>query len=327
VLAYQLGDYTGPENLTLVTLPDPEAAEGELLVEVEAIGLNFYDELMTRGLYQHRPPPPIVPGSEVAGTVRSAPNGCGFAVGDHVAGFVLQGGFATQVTLPIVAAVHVPDGVSSVTAAAATVNYHTAEFALVRRARLEQAENVLVMGAAGAVGAAAVQVAVRHGASVVAGLRRIPDGQPRMPGVVGSLELSEGFAARIREMLSGQGVDVVFDPVGGWLTEEALRALRPEGRLIVIGFAAGEIPKIRANRLLLNNISVIGAGMGAFLDVDTALLGRQAEVINPWLADGSLQPLVAQVVPFTELPAALSAVGQGMAGGKVVVELGIATAH
>ena len=317
--AFQLGDYVGPQGLLLVELPDPVAGPDDLLIEVEAIGLNFYDELMTRGLYQYRPEPPVVPGSEVAGTVLSAPEGSDFAVGDRAAGFLIAGGFASRVVLSASAAVHVPDGVSSVVAAGATVNYHTAEFSLTARARLKESETVLVLGASGALGAATIQIAARHGATVVAGFRSVPGGKAHIDGTVGSVELSEGYANRVREMVGA--VDVVFDPIGGWLTEEGLRTLRPGGRLLVVGFAAGDIPKIRTNRLLLNNIALLGAALGTYLEVDAETMRAQAAFINPGLADGSLRPRISRVVPFTDLPAALAEVGQGRAGGKIVVEL------
>jgi NADPH:quinone reductase len=322
VRAYQLTEYGGVQSLTEVDVASPEPGPNELLVDVEAIGLNFYDELMTRGLYQHRPELPVVPGSEVAGTVAQAPAGSGFGVGDRVAGFVLDGGFASRARVPVGAAVHMPAEISAVTAAAATVNYHTSEFALSHRARLTAGEYVLVLGATGALGTAAVQVAANHGAHVIAGARRaIAGDHPVLRAAAATVELAPGFAAGVREMTDGRGVDVVFDPVGGWLTEEATRALRVEGRLLIVGFATAEVPRIRANRLLLNNVTAVGAGMGAFIASDPGLLGRQAKILNRWLVERRIEPHIARVTGFEELPAALADIGQGRAGGKVVVEL------
>ena len=168
--AFQLQDYTGPSGLVPTEVPAPEPGPEEVLVDVRAIGVNFPDLLMTRGHYQHKPPPPVVPGCEVAGVVRSAPPGSGYAEGDRVAAFVWQGGFAEQVAVPLESLVHVPDAVDLEAAAAMVVNYHTVHFALARRGGVRPGETVLVMGAAGGIGTAAVQVALGLGATVVAGV-------------------------------------------------------------------------------------------------------------------------------------------------------------
>jgi NADPH:quinone reductase len=318
--AYQLVSYDGPDGLRLVDVPAPVPGPDDLLVDVSAIGINYPDLLLTRGQYQLRPELPCIPGCEIAGTVRQAPAGSAWRSGDHVSAFVWQGGFAEQALIPMATAARVPDEVGAVVAAASTVNYHTVLFALDRRARLTAGERVLVLGAAGGIGTAAIQIARGLGATVVAGVAT--DDQVAVAEKAGAdevLVLEPGFAARVRA--GGRGVDLVVDPVGDWLFDEALRCLEPEGRLAVIGFAAGQIPTVAVNRLLLRNVAVIGAAFGAFLDREPALVGRQAERIFSLAEQGFVNPPVDRVVGFDALPQTLEALGRGEVRGKAVVSL------
>ena len=317
--ALVLSEYDGPKALKIVDVEVPRRAADELLVEVRSIGINFPDLLFVKGQYQHRPDPPVVPGCEIAGVVVDAPAESGFLVGDHVAAFIWDGGFAEYARVPLRQAVPIPEHVSFAEAAGGLVNNHTAHFALARRGRTTPGDVVFVLGAAGGVGTAALQVATGLGARVIAGVSR-PDraSVARAAGAAEVIVLKEGFAAEVREMTGGRGVDVVVDPVGGWLSGEALRALAPEGRLMVVGFAAGEIPQVRFNRLLLRNISVMGVAFGAFIDLEPALMPAQAVALDEMSRRGIVRPQIDTQFAFEEIPEALARLDAGDIAGKAV---------
>ena len=322
--AFELGDYSGPGGLTLIQAETPRPADNEVLLKVEAVGVNFPDLLMTKGQYQHKPALPVVPGCEVAGTIVEAPDGSGWRAGDRAAAFVWQGGFAEQAVVPMNSLVPIPDSVSFETAAAMVVNYHTVHFALSRRGSLAPGETVLVMGAAGGIGTAAIQVAKGLGARVVAGVSAAHRAHiAEAAGADETVVLEEGFASAIRDKTGGRGVDAVLDPVGDWLFDEAIRSLAPEGRLLVVGFAAGRIPAIKVNRLLLRNISVAGAAFGAFLEVDPTLMKEQAESLDRMIAAGVVNPYVGARFDFEDLPGALDRLDRGEIEGKAVVLTGL----
>ncbi|MFV9431733.1 NADPH:quinone oxidoreductase family protein [Rhodococcus aetherivorans] len=321
--AFELGDYTGPGGLTLTQAETPHPADNEVLLKVEAVGVNFPDLLMTKGQYQHKPALPVVPGCEVAGTIVEAPDGSGWRAGDRAAAFVWQGGFAEQAVVPVNSLVRIPDSVGFDTAAAMVVNYHTVHFALSRRGGLAPGETVLVMGAAGGIGTAAIQVAKGLGARVVAGVSGAHRAHiAEAAGADETVVLEGGFASVIRDKTGGRGVDVVLDPVGDWLFEEAVRSLAPEGRLLVVGFAAGKIPALKVNRLLLRNISVVGAAFGAFLEVDPTLMKEQAESLDRMIAAGVVAPYMGARFEFEDLPGALDRLDRGEIEGKAVVLTG-----
>ncbi len=318
--AFQLHDYIGPDGLRLVQLDPPVPGEGELLLKCEAIGVNFPDLLMTKGQYQYRPELPVVPGCEVAGCVISAPAGSGWKVGDRVAAFVWQGSFAEFVVAPLNSVARIPDSVGFDFAAATVVNYHTVHFGLASRGQLQPGETVLVMGAAGGIGTAAVQVARGLGARVIAGVA--DQTQVEVAQAAGASEvvvLDEGFSAVLKGMTDGRGVDVVVDPLGAWLFDEAVRGLAPGGRLLVVGFAAGGIPSIKVNRLLLRNISVVGVAFGAFLSVDPTLMKKQSGSLDSMISKGILEPYVGSRFGFDELPRALQMLDRGEIRGKGIV--------
>lgn len=320
--AYVLSEYTGPAGLTLTEVDAPTPSAGELLLDVHSVGVNFPDLLMTRGQYQHRPELPVVPGCEIAGTVLSAPEGSGWAPGDRAAAFVWEGGFAEQTVVPLDAVVRIPDGVGFDFAAGMVVNYHTVHFALARRGNLQPGETVLVMGAGGGVGTAAIQVAAGLGARVIAGVSSADRVDIAVAaGAAETIVLEPGFSAEIRERTSGRGVDMVLDPVGDWLFDESVRALAPEGRVIVVGFAAGQIPSIKVNRLLLRNVGVLGAAFGAFVGLDPELMRTQARSLDRMIADGVVDPHLGGRYSFDELPTALEDLGKGSIRGKAVVQV------
>lgn len=320
--AFQLTEYVGPSGLELVDLPAPEPGLLDVLVDVRAIGVNFPDLLMTKGQYQYRPDLPAVPGCEVAGEVARAPEGSGWTAGERVAAFVWHGGFAEQAVLPLSSLVRVPDGLDLASAAAMVVNYHTVHFALARRGRVQAGETVLVLGAGGGIGTAAVQVALGLGARVIAGVA--DQGQVATAEAAGASEvvvLEKGFSAALREMTDGRGVDAVLDPLGDWLFDEALRSLAPEGRILIIGFAAGEIPQVKVNRLLLRNAAVVGVAFGAFLEHDPDLMTQQARSLDRLVAEGFVSPQIGTRFAFEQLPEALGQLERGEIAGKGIVVL------
>lgn len=322
--AFELRDYSGPDGLVLTDVPPPRPGPDELVLDVHALGVNFPDLLMTKGLYQVKPPLPVVPGCEVAGVVREAPEGTDWQPGDRVAAFVWQGGFAEHVVAPLNAVAAVPDTVDLASAAAMIVNYHTVHFALARRGRVRSNETVLVMGAGGGIGSAAVQVATGLGARVIAGVAdEIQAATATAAGAHEVVQLREGFAAELIDRTDGRGVDVVLDPLGDWLFGEALRALAPEGRILVVGFAAGAIPELKVNRLLLRNASAVGVAFGAFLDVEPGLMRSQAVSLDAMVAAGVVRPQIGARYPFEELPDALRCLDRGEIPGKAVVEVGL----
>lgn len=320
--AFELLEYAGPTGLQLADRPAPVPGPEEVLLAVRAVGVNFPDLLMTKGQYQYRPDLPVVPGCEVAGEIVSAPQGSPWVPGDRVAAFIWHGAFAEQAVAPLNSVVRVPDGVDWASAAAMVVNYHTVHFALARRGGVRPGETVLVMGAGGGIGTAAVQVALGLGGRVLAGVAN--DEQVATAKAAGAQDvfvLEKGFSAHVRELSEGRGVDVVLDPLGDWLFDEALRALAPEGRVLVIGFAAGQIPQVKLNRLLLRNASVMGVAFGAFLGLDPLLMKEQGHSLDRMVAEGHVRPQIGARFTFDEIPVALGSLDRGTIAGKGVVVL------
>ena len=235
------------------------------MVDVHAAGVSFPEVLQTRGQYQMKPPLPFVPGSEVAGIVRSAPEGASVKAGDRVAAFCALGGFAETAVAPEFFTFPLPDALDFAQGASLILNYHTAYFALKLRGRLKEGETVLVHGAAGGVGTAALQVAKGLGARTIALVSTEAKGRvAEQAGADEVVLLSDTWKDEVKE-LSGGGVDVVLDPVGGDRFTDSLRSLRENGRLVVVGFTGGSIPEVKVNRLLLGNTEVVGAGWGAYV--------------------------------------------------------------
>jgi NADPH2:quinone reductase len=300
---------------------DVVAGDGEVLVEVHHAGVVFPDALQTRGLYQYRPDPPFVPGSEVGGIVRTAPEGSGFAPGDRVAAFPGLGGFAGLVASPVGQTFHLPDETSTAAAAALPMNYLTVEFALVRRGRLEAGETVLVHGAAGGIGTATIQLANALGARCIAVTSTEEKGAVALAAGAAHAVRADGFRDAVAELTDGRGVDMVMDPVGGDRFTDSLRSLAPEGRLLVVGFTAGEIPTVKVNRLLLNNISVTGVGWGAFALGRPTYATEQWERLLPHLRSGALDPPIGATFPLAEVGAAVASLEERTAVGKVLVDV------
>jgi NADPH2:quinone reductase len=327
--ALQIVDLTGPDSaLRIVDLPDPEPSHfmtpGEgVLIDVKAAGVSFPEVLQTRGEYQMKPELPFVPGSEVAGTVRSAPEGSGFAPGDRVAGFCVLGGFAQVAVAPVAMTFRLPDALDFAQGAALVLNYHTAYFALVTRGRLKAGETVLIHGAAGGVGTATIQVAKGLGARTIAVVSS--DEKERVAREAGADEVVRSDGAWKDEAVAltdgGRGVDLVIDPVGGDRFTDSLRSLARTGRVVVVGFTAGSIPEVKVNRLLLRNTEVIGAGWGEYLFSTGLAYGQECgQAIDALIEAGHVRPPVGARFPLERAAEALNLIDGRGATGKVVLE-------
>jgi NADPH2:quinone reductase len=325
--AIQIVDLSGPDSaLREADVPEPEASHmltpgSGVLVDVAAAGVSFPEVLQTRGEYQVKPPLPFVPGSEVAGTVRSAPDGSALEPGQRVAAFPMLGGFAEVAVAPEFLTFPLPDELDDRQGAALILNYHTAWFALVLRGRLKAGETVLVQGAAGGVGTASIQVAKGIGAKVIAVVST--DEKERVARDAGADEAvrSDGPWRDEAKELSGGGVDLVLDPVGGDRFTDSLRSLAEGGRLVVVGFTAGSIPEVRVNRLLLNNTEVIGAGWGAYIMSKPDVNQQVGAAIDELIAQGFVRPIVGQRFPLDAAAEALKVIDGRGALGKVVLDV------
>lgn len=312
----------GPEDLSIGELPSPRPAADEILVGVKACGLNFADTLMIQGKYQERPPFPFSPGLEVSGEVSESGSAVDdFAPGDRVIALCGHGGLAEQVVVPAANAVRVPQAMDFVTAAGFSVVYGTAHVGLERRARLLPGEALLVHGAAGGVGLAAVQVGRQMGARVIA----TAGSEEKLAlacshGAEHGINYREsGFREEVKALTHGRGADVIFDPVGGEVFNQSLRCINWEGRILVIGFASGSIPELPVNLTLVKNISVVGVYWGAYRKRNPAVLQQSWQQLLDWYAEGALSPLISATYPLAQAPAALASIMERRATGKVVV--------
>jgi NADPH:quinone reductase len=324
--ALQVTELAGPEGVELADLPEPEPSHmfspGEgVIVEVAAAAVSFPDVLQSRGLYQFKPDPPFVPGAEVAGVVRSAPNGSELSPGDRVMAFSALAGWAELAVAPPHMTFPLPEQLDFAEGAALILNYHTAYFSLKLRGRLAEGERVLVHGAAGGVGTATLQVAKGLGASTVAVVSS--DEKEEVARAAGADEVvrSDGpWREQVQELTDG-GVDVVIDPVGGERFTDSLRALREEGRVVVVGFTDGSIPEVKVNRLLLRNTEVIGAGWGAYVMPKPEVTAEVAEALSRLIENGAVKPLVGSRFPLAQGPDAMRLIEERRATGKVVLDV------
>ena len=315
--AVQIVSLDGPSAVEVVDLPQPEPGSDQVLIRVRAAGVSFPELLQTRGLYQLKPPLPFVPGSEVAGEVVSAPAGSGLAPGDRVAAMVLLGGFAEYVITQADVVFPLPDTLSFEQAAAIPLNYMTAHFGLVVRGRMTAGESVLVHGAAGGVGTASIQVAKAFGAGRVVAVTSTPEkGEVATAAGADEVVLADGFKDAVK---ATGGVDIVVDPVGGDRFTDSLRCLNDDGRLLVIGFTAGEIPTVQVNRLLLNNVSVVGVGWGAYVLKREGYIRQQWDALLPHLTSGAISPPVGATFGLDAADDALLTLDERRATGKIVL--------
>ncbi len=308
----------GPDAVTVENVDEP-AGDDLVVIDVHAAGVTFPDVLQTRGLYQMKPPLPYIPGAEVAGVVRSAPDGSGFAAGDRVCAFPGIGGFAETVATAPAMVFPLPDRIDFTTGAGIPMNLLTAHFALTRRGRLAIGETVLVHGAAGGLGSATVQLAASQGAHVIAVTSTEEKAAlARRAGAAHTVPV-EGFKDAVKELTDGRGVDMVVDPVGGDRFTDSLRSLAPEGRVLVLGFTAGEIPTVKVNRLLLGNTAVLGVAWGELWMRDPSFLQTQWLELTDVLESGAVDPLIGATFPLDEVPAALALMDRRGALGKIVL--------
>lgn len=319
--AVHVTSLAGPDGLALAELPEPVPGPGQVLIDVHAAGVTFPDVLQSRGLYQEKPDLPFVPGTEIAGVVRTSPAGAAVAAGDRVGAFVMRGGFQDTVAVDPAFVFPLPDGLPFPAAAGLPMNYLTGHFALCHRGRLKAGETVLVHGAAGGVGSASVQLARAFGATVI-GVASTSK-KRELAAAAGAHDVlgADDFAAAVKELTAGRGVDIVVDPVGGERVTDSLRSLAPLGRLLVVGFTGGAIPTVRVNRLLLNNIDVVGVGWAAYFARNEGFLQEQWAALWPYLVSGQLNPALAPVADLTAAAEALRSLENRSAIGKLVLRL------
>lgn len=312
----------GPAALEREDLVEIEPPPGHVAIDVEAIGCNFFDTLITRGKYQVKPELPFAPGAEVAGTVGEVGPGTeGFAVGSRVMALLSYGGFASRITAPVERVFPMPDGMSFVDAVGLGLVYQTSYVSLVPRAELKPGETLLVHAAAGGVGLAAVQIGVALGARVVgtAGSAEKLDLVKRSGADAVINYREDDFVERVRELTDGRGADVIYDPVGGDTFDRSMKCIAFNGRLLVIGFASGRIPSVEMNRVLLKNISLVGVHWGLYFDEDPDVIRDAQRAIFELYAEEKLNPVISATYPLTEASVALDALGSRQTTGKVVL--------
>lgn len=318
-----------PEDMILEELPTPKPGPGEVLLDVHAIGLNFPDLLVISGQYQSLPPLPFVPGMEAAGLVSAVGEGVShLKLGDRVMAKLNYGGYAEQAIAPEKHCYNFPESMSFTQAAAMGIVYQTAHFALIDRAQFAPGETVLVNGASGGVGLAAVQLAKALGATVLAGVSNREKAEVALAGGadyiidLAAMDLKESVRSQVREVTDGRGTDVVLDPVGGEVFEASLRALAWQGRIVVIGFTAGHIPAVKTNYLLLKNISVAGLHLNTYLAQEPARVQRVQEKLFGLFLEGKIEPRVMKTFPLEQFAAALKTIQDRQAWGKIVLTTG-----
>ena len=318
--AAQVLQPTGPTDVVVRDVPEPEPGPGDVLVEVHSVGISFPDLLLSKGEYQLKPEPPFTLGVNYAGVVVSGPDG--FEPGQRVAGVGGWGGAAELVASRAESTFALPDGLSFDEGAALPMNYLTAQFALAERGQLREGETVLVHGAAGGVGTATIQVAKGYGARSNAVVSTDEKAEVARTAGADEVVLLDGFKDAVKELTGGQGVDVVVDVVGGDVFTDSLRSLAVQGRLRVVCFAAGQgIPEVKVNRLLLNNIDVRGVGWGAYAMTRPGYMLEQWAALLPMMESGVIRPPIGTTYPFEDFGQALVDMEQRRTLGKAVVRV------
>src|SRR5437868_275327 len=317
--------YGPPESLTFEELPSPTAAAGEVVVSVKAASVNFPDFLIIQNKYQFKPPLPFSPGSELAGVVKEVGAGVsGWHSGDRVIAFTTYGAFAEEVKTDASRLLRLPEGMDFVTGAAFLLTYGTSDHALRDRAALQSGETLLVLGAAGGVGLAAIEIGKALGARVIACASSDDKlAVCRGHGADAAINYaSEDLRERVKALTEGRGVDVIYDAVGGPYTEPAFRSLAWRGRLLVVGFAAGEIPKLPLNLALLKGASVVGIFWGDFVRREPREFAASVQQLGRWYAEGRLRPHVSQTLPLERAAEAIKLLASRQAKGKIVLTVG-----
>ncbi len=314
--------YGKPETLTIEEVASPRAGKGEVIIAVKACGLNFPDTLIIEGKYQFQPEMPFSPGGEVAGVVKEIGEGVThLQVGDRVMSGTGWGGFAEEVKAMATNVFPLPEGMDFVTAASSMMTYGTSYHALVNRAALQPGETLMVMGAAGGVGTAAIQIGKALGARVIAAAST-DEKLAYCRSIGADLTLNyttEDLKARGKELTEGKGIDVIYDPIGDRYTEPALRAIAWKGRYLVVGFAAGDIPKIPLNLPLLKGCQIVGVFWGGFFRKEPQKNAENFQTIARWLAEGKLKPHIHAQYPLEEVATAMYAMTRKEIMGKAVL--------
>ncbi len=311
-----------PETLVVEELPDRKAGPGEVMIDVMAAGVNFPDVLVIQNKYQFKPELPFTPGNELAGVIRAVGEGVDhFKAGDRVFAFVPQGAFAQQAAVPVNSVLKMSDDMDFDTAAALTLTYGTSHHAVVDRAQLKAGETMLVLGAAGGVGLAAIEIGKAIGAKVIAAAST-----PEKLAICkqhGADELinysTEDLREAIKRTTGGKGPDVIYDPVGGGYTEPAFRSIAWRGRYLVIGFANGEIPKLPLNLPLLKGASVVGVFWGDFARREPAHHEAAMNELMLWHREGKIRPHISATYSLADTPQALNDMASRKVTGKIVI--------
>lgn len=312
----------GPDALEREALDGVSAGSGEVVIDVRAVGCNFFDILITEGKYQVRPELPFAPGAEVAGVIRELGQGVErFSIGDRVSALLEYGGYASTVAAPEQRIFPMPAQMTFEEAAALGLVYQTSYVGLVRRANLQAGETLLVHAAAGGVGLAAVQLGAALGARVI-GTAGTPDKltlakQNGADVVINYRE--EDWVERVKELTDGRGADVIYDPVGGDTFDLSTKCIAFEGRILVIGFASGRIPTAKMNRVLVKNFSLVGLHWGLYFQKNPQVLQEAQDAISRLYSDGKIGPVVSATHPLEDAHAALHALGSRKTTGKVVL--------
>ncbi|MFI0220677.1 NADPH:quinone oxidoreductase family protein [Streptomyces lydicus] len=319
--AIHITSLKGPLAIEAVEVDEPAVGAESVVIDVHVAGVTFPEVSQSRGEYHLQRTLPFIPGTEVAGTVRSAPSDSGLTTGQRVAAFPGTGGYAETVAAPPTAVFPLPDNVSFHAGAALPMNYLTMHFGLVRRAQLKAGDTVLVHGAAGGVGTAAVQLAAPLDARVIAVVSEPGKIDTAKAAGADEVILADAFEDTVQELTGDRGVDIVVDPVGADRVVGSLRSLAREGRLLVIGSTGGDIAQIKIDTLMYNNLSVSGVGWGAFWREQPSYLQEQWAGLLPLLQAGELQPVIGRRFPLEQATQALLELDQRRAQGKVLLDV------
>ena len=314
--------WTEPRDLRVKEVPEPELVPGGLEVEVRAAGCNFFDILMVQGRYQMKPPFPFTPGAEIAGVVKRVGEGVtDFAPGDRVLSSAGLGGFAEVAVVGTGGTYKLPKDMSFEEGCALPIIYPTSYAGLVDRGQLQKGETLLVHAAAGGVGVAAVQIGKALGATVIATAGGAEKCEVALrEGADHAIDYrAEDFVPKVMELTDGRGADVIYDSVGGETTDKSLKCIAWNGRLVIIGFASGPIPEIKANRILLKNIAVTGLHWGAHAQKAPERIPEVFGALFDLYAAGQIRPVIFKSYSLDEVPAALEALGSRKTYGKVVI--------